>query len=74
MGFKPLMYFCFDHLSNQQDTVALTCPRLGEYEVLDIKILIILDLLDFPQGTPKEQSAQVLSVRHGDRHKLPEVR
>ena len=29
VGFKPLMYFCFDHLSQQQDTVALTCPRYG---------------------------------------------
>ena len=33
VGFRPLMYFCFDHMSNQPKTVALTCPRLVKHDM-----------------------------------------
>ena len=27
VGFKPLMYFCFDKRRDGGDTVAVTCPK-----------------------------------------------
>lgn len=49
VGFKPLMYFCFDHLLNQQDTVALTCPRYRELDRMKIKQNVLIMCI-FSQG------------------------
>ena len=52
VGFRPLMYFCFDHMSNQPKTVALTCPRLVKHDMKKSYKLLIL-----PQRAVEEQSA-----------------